>query len=162
MRFTKIMHGEKETHLEWEELVGEHDDVIHSTLKSADTAEDSFGQAMDALIRPVLQLLQLPADYADGLHVSSVSIQHKSELREPDTSRGLVVTARKTLEATNAPLMLHTPHLKESQAEENDIVAEIFGLIEAVETQARRFIDGARVQLDLFDKAGAETVGAEA
>lgn len=155
MRFTKIQHGEKETHLEWEELVGEHNDVIQSTLKSGDTAEAAFGDAMDALVGPVLTLLQLPEEYAGDLHVSSVSIQHGSEIREPDTSRGLVVTARKKIEATNAPFMIHTPHLKEAQGQENDTVAEIFGLLAAIEKEAGRFIDGARAQIDMFDEAEA-------
>lgn len=156
MRFTKIAHGEKETGLEWEEMVGEHDDIIRSSLKSEDTAEEAFANAMDALVPPVLKLLQLPARYAEDMHVTSISVQHGSEIREPDSKRGLVVTARKKIEATNAPFMIHTPHLKEGQADGNDVVAEIFGLLEAIEDQAKRFIDGARAQIDMFDQSKSE------
>jgi len=86
--------------------------------------------------------------------VISVTVTHTNEVQ------GLVITGRRDLEKSNAPLIINTPHYtRESYNEDDESDMGIFSsscgdALDALEKEAMLFVDGKRqqMQLDLDEK----------
>jgi len=116
-------------------------------LVSDDQPEDGFTRALDAFGDVVLRILELPDTYGEGLSVRGVSLSYTDEDR-----MGCVVTCLKELAATDAPLVLNTPHLMEldlDNPEQAAMPAEMEEAIEALCEAAERYVKGHRAQGDL-------------
>jgi hypothetical protein len=155
MRFTKIKSSSKGVHLEWTTPAEKHpDNEVHHKLESDDTPAPEFTEALQHFIPEVLHVLELPTEYAIGLRVTGLSVNY-----EEDDRRGMVVTCLKDLEATNSPLVLNTPHMRELSDEDEDgagfLSDAMLELLAAAEEQAEAFVHGTRMQLDLLAEATA-------
>ena len=164
MRFMKIKYDGEKVRLEWEterkrirQDGSEATDRTQHKLVSDDQPEDGFTRALDAFREVVLRILELPDAYGEGLSVRGVSLSYTDEDR-----MGCVVTCLKELAATDAPLVLNTPHLMEldlDNPEQAAMPAEMEEAIEALCEAAERYVEGHRAQGDLF--AGAEEVAGQ-
>lgn len=148
--FTKIKHKDGEVTLEWNESARK--DRKATILTSTDDPRPEFLHALKAMTAHVLDLCELPADYADGesLRISSVTITDSDVL-----GMGCVVTALKTLSGCPSPLVLNTPHLSVNGSHD-DAPTLRYATIQALETliaEAGKYRDGQRAQLGLFAEA---------
>lgn len=115
----------------------ENHDIPHPDLKAA----------LSAMIPHLRENAELPANWT--LDVISCTITHKHEIQ------GLVITGRRELENSNAPLILNTPHFtQESYNEEDDSGVGVFSsacgeAIDVLEREAIAYVDGKREQLEL-------------
>ncbi|MEK9505196.1 hypothetical protein [Gaopeijia maritima] len=149
MKFTKIKYNPKEPKvtIRWEESRKGGAETLRHGIDSKDRPEPAFIDALEAFIPEVCRLLDLPADYGKGMAVRGVSINHEEDLR-----RGLVITLLKGLLDANAPLIINTPHLRESDGEDSGVFASaaMIKRLDNLERMAQRYIDGHREQSDLF------------
>lgn len=147
MEFTRIKDDGKQVTLKWETVEG--DTVIRHELESRDRPTEAFRAVMASFITPVLDLLQLPPEYADAFSVVSLAINRE----EGDGRLGLVVTCFKKLPDTNAPLVLNTPHLRQyvdGDHPEGKYLPSAFERgIKKAEAAAQLYVNGTREQLTL-------------
>lgn len=146
MEFRKIKHSDK-TELTWTTSAG-GEDVIVATLASYDLPEPEFREAFAALVPHVVQLLELPEDYGEGMKVTSVSIG-----RNDHQGLGVVITALKKISGAKAPLVINTPHVVEIDESGPEMTDALFHAIEELEARAARYVQGHRAQGDLFEEA---------
>lgn len=147
MEFTKVKHHKGTVELEW--ATDSDNDSVRHALRSFDEPEVEFADALQALAPIVCRLLAVPAEYAEGLTVVSVSLSHNES-----QGRGCVVTSLKTLGNFNAPLVLNTPHLPEENEHGPTMPGDMREALDTLEELAIRFRNGQRLQADMF--AGAE------
>ena len=150
-RFTKIKYrtkkGEHAVDLRWEEEQAEGKTAITHHLTSTEAPWASLPSAMTAFVPPVLRLLELDADYEDGLEVVGLSISYGDDGR-----RGLVVTCLKELSSSPAPLVLNTPHLQEAGDDDAPALpAEMERALDNALAAATLFLEGSRAQGSLFE-----------
>lgn len=110
--------------------------------------------ALQALVPDVLDICELPDDYAGGMTVASVSLSYGGDAE----TMGAVITALKALVGARAPLVLNTPHLPSasySDGDEPTLGGETVAKLLDVEGEAFLYVDGDRAQGSLFGKAGA-------
>lgn len=135
--------------LQWGEGREETIAITHH-LSSAEPPAEGFLGALVGLIQPVLALLELPDSYGAGMEVVGVSFTHEEE-----RGRGAVVTCLKSVAGAQSPVVLNTPYLPETAADENSptLPAALASAIEALCDEAERYLDGEREQLDLLTLA---------
>src|SRR5688572_8176909 len=109
MKFTKIKRGDR-VELAWLPACDSENDEREQTLRSYDTPKKEFGEAMDALVPHVLKLLELPAEYGEGLKVTSLSISYQ---KAHDDRMGVVITCLKSIAGAVSPVVFNTPYLAE-------------------------------------------------
>lgn len=121
------------------------------TLRCWEDPDPKLPAAFAALPPQVRDLLELPKTWADGkLKVLSVSFSWS----ESTEVKGASICCRADLDCATSPLIFNTPHLPFAQysagGEQPVMPDELIELLEEVELQARRYLDGARAQEDLF------------
>jgi len=148
MDFQKIKYKDRKTELRWCVRNRETLDETTSELTSTQPPEPAFLLALQALKADVLKLLELPADYGDGMEVTSVSLSYGDDGR-----MGVVVTSLKSLEEANSPLVLNTPHLPELDIDDQNpcMPGPMQQRVRELVALAKRFAQGKRAQQDLFD-----------
>jgi hypothetical protein len=148
--FTKIKSNGKQVVLEWTTPAkgGRTGELIEHRLCSEQPPVQEFTDALDALKVEVGALLEVPAKWALPLRVIGVSIN-----TEEDGRKGYVITALKDLEATNAPAVINTPHLRAQEDDEEQgkfAPASLIELVGEVIERAKDYVGGKRAQLDMF------------
>jgi hypothetical protein len=156
MQFTKIKDDGKRVTLHWFTKQASGTEVHHQ-LEGRERPREAFTAAMAAFIQPVLAVMQLKPEYADGFTVRGLSIN----IEEADGRVGLIATCIKTLADTNGPLVLNTPLMRERMEDDPEggkfMPDEWLKLLETAESEAKAYLDGSREQLDLLQPAGAAT-----
>jgi hypothetical protein len=152
-RFTKIKYDGAKVRIEYEvEREGKEPDEY--SLFSADAPSTSFQAALGALREDVIAICELPADQMDKLHIRGVSISHTNGIM------GACITALKTVQTANAPLVLNSPHLPSAPYSDNPepvLPPETCERLRALMAEAQKYIDGERAQGNLFaDVASSE------
>ena len=119
--------------------------------KFTEEARPELGAAMSGLVGPCLELLELPEWYGDGLRASGLSLSYA------DGVMGATVTLQKTLKDAPAPLIMNTPHLPQEPYSDGGacLPGELSDAIELVVDEAKRYLQGERRQMDLFDPGAA-------
>ena len=150
MDFSKIKWNKGEVQLTWTTEKGK--DAVRHELTSADLPAPELEGAFNALIAPVLKLLELPPEYRTGMRAVSVSIT-----RQIDDNRGAVVTCLKEIDGATSPLVLNTPYVPELPNGEGgpSMPGDLRDAIYEVEVQAERYANGQRAQQEMF----AESTG---
>jgi hypothetical protein len=150
VKFTKVKRNPKsyDITLSWvtETLGG---DVVESSLHSADLPRPEFIDAMQAFRNHVLDICELPADYAADLVVTGISLSENDS-----QGRGIVVTAQKTVARAAAPVIINTPHVPEINEHGASLRAAAMDAIDTLVTEARLFQQGTRAQADMFAEEG--------
>lgn len=153
MPFTKIKYNPDKAgvELEWQNTA--KSDTTESRLTSPDKPLPAFVDAMQAFRMYVMHICRFGDGFDVDLTVVGVSISHSES-----QGRGLVVTALKKLAATQAPLVINTPHLPEVAEHGPTLPAFALELLDEMERQANRYRDRERMQRDAFagDAADAE------
>lgn len=153
IRFKKIKKtSDDKIHIEYEKKneLGGWDEY---SMKSAEEPHPSFERALDDLAPHVETVCEMPeGDYqAHSYKVRGVSFSYGGQL---DT-KGVTITAARTLLHSNSPLVLNTPHMieepygegsDETQVMSSDMLIDIGRL----ENEARDYMDGKRAQMDMF------------
>jgi len=153
-RLTKVRYDEKKVEIHFERMrLGETDEFA---LKCSDAPLIDFTQALDALAEHIVTMIGVPRTWKLGLKVRGVTFSYAGE----NDTMGAVITALKTLETTLGPLVVNTPHATvEPYNAEGDpsrcLTADCVKALRALETQAWRYVDGIRVQGDIFADADA-------
>lgn len=147
MRFSKIKWDGKAVILRWTTRENGGETEVHHELESRQQPHPDFTAAIAAFVMPVLDLLELPPEYAHSFSVVGLSLNE-----EDDGRGGIVVTCFKKLAETNAPLVLNTPHLREAGDEPEGLFmpSHWLKLIETAEKAAEQFVKGQREQLSLL------------
>ena len=116
------------------------------TMRSNDVPETEFLDALQALATDVADLCELCPECATGIVVQGVSLSYGGE----DGVMGATITALRTLDSANSPLVLNTPHKPES-ADDKDktpvLSCECVDHIDLLEIATWRYVDGNRAQL---------------
>lgn len=153
MRIDKIKTSGDAVYIEWSEK--DPTGITTHTLDCKHRALPEFYLKRNALADPVLDLLELPSKYGEGLEVRSVSFDFTDEGKT--SIMGAVITAVKRLK-TKKCIVLNTPHATDLPIGENSELAaclttECVTILRAWQSEAARYIRGERAQLDLFKKA---------
>lgn len=113
-----------------------------------------FINAMAALGKHVIQVLDLPEDYENGLKVQSVAISQNET-----QGRGVVVTSLKYLEGISAPFVMNTPHLHQDLSDngKSKVPFELDCALDVLVQEARLYLGGKSSQLDMFEGDQPET-----
>src|SRR5438309_1841834 len=114
MAFKKIKLADGVVTLELEEKPSAQREE-QRVVTSREAPHPDFVEAFAAFIPVVIDLCELPEDYADGLTVRSASLSLDEE-----GNRGIVVTSLKKLSKVPAPLVLNTPHVSERETPNGD------------------------------------------
>lgn len=136
----------------YEELRNQKWDQI--SLKCHDQARVEFYQALDQLKPCVLEICELkdawPED--DTLTISGISYSYTNEIL------GATITALKSLDASNSPLVINTPFktavpYSESGDWEVCFTEEQTAALETMAEEALKYAEGERAQKSLFEVA---------
>jgi hypothetical protein len=125
------------------------------SLTCSEKALPSFYQAVQDLVPHVIEMCELPADYAERIIVRGVSVSYGGEAEV----MGATITAQMTLMKSNCPLNLNTPHkasdsYSESDADPNQLLSDnCIAALKALYRECERYIDGERAQGKLFPAA---------
>lgn len=145
-RFTKIKYDGLKVRIEYEvEREGSEPDEY--SLFSADAPATSFQAALTALREDVIAICELPAEQIDKLHIRGVSLSHTNGIL------GACITALKSVETANAPLVLNTPHLPSAPYSDNPepvLSPETRERLVLLMAEAQKYVDGERAQANLF------------
>lgn len=148
---SKIRITKKGASVEYlEEANGGHK---RTTYTSKESPLPDLPAALAAFRPYVLDLCELPRDWAETLVITTLSI------REPDENglRGLIVHFHRGMEKANGRVMLSaTPFLPECGDETSDNIKTLddatLALITAAESAAARYVDGQHgEQIDAFE-----------
>lgn len=154
LRFTKIKYDGSKVRLEYEKVRkdGDPDEFV---LHSSDKPDPAFDAALQALAVDVVTICELIPSDTERLKVRGVTLTHTNDIL------GVVVTALKTLNTSNAPMVINTPHLpSESYSDNEDEPTTPTGMWErlvVLEAEALRYLNGERAQGDLFAEATSES-----
>ncbi|GJG88753.1 hypothetical protein tb265_39340 [Gemmatimonadetes bacterium T265] len=157
-RFKKIKFDGATVTLEWTDGGRKWEKV--EVFTGRELPHPDFTAALAACVPVVLDLLELPDEYAHGMTVRGVSLSVDDEGHE-----GAVVTCLKALDAVPAPLVLNTPHVstRENAEGEPSMPDALGDALETIKREAQCYLAGGkRAQADLFSDAeidAAEAAG---
>lgn len=160
MRFSKIKSAKQGVELQWETVSGA---VKTSTdLQSPDEPRKEFTDAMQAFVPFVMDLLDLPDSWREGLEITTLSISEEKK----ESRRGLIVTCvRRVDKANDRTVLINTPYMRErfdeDKGEKGYLSAKDMLHLEEAEAEAQRYLGGERAQPTLFpETAAADPVAA--
>jgi len=124
-------------------------------VKYKDDPRPEFRETMTSLIPPVLELLELPADYDEGMTATGISLSWTEGIM------GAVVTLQKEIAGAHAPVVINTPHLPEAPygegADDSCLLSgELVDGLRDCMREAEAYIRGQRAQMDLFAGNGKD------
>ena len=124
------------------------------TLKCADRPLPGFDEALLALRQTVIDICEFTNEDPEKYEVFGVSFSWT------DGVMGAVISAKKTLLDSNAPLCINTPH-KPSEAysegadDSNLLGSSAVTALENLIEEAIKYVDGNRAQGNLFEQKAA-------
>jgi hypothetical protein len=152
-RLLKFKTGSSRTEVlaQYEIDRGNPDDGMDKiTLESSEMPSMAVIGALQAMARHMVDIAELPADWLDDLTIIGVTVTHTNDVQ------GLVITATRKLENSNAPLVLNTPHFtrcsyNEDPVDDKGIFSGDCGDdLDALEKLVFAYVDGGeRTQLTL-------------
>lgn len=138
MHFSKIKSDGKTVELVWSTV--ERTDTIEHRLSSGEPPRRELKEALADFVPQVLRMLELPDSYEHGLLVTGLTIKDGKD----DDGRALIVTCQKSIDDSDAPLILNTPLIPGAD------VGALSSLVDQAEDAAENYRVGRRAQGDLF------------
>jgi len=165
LQVNKIQIKGEKIHLEYSKRIpkGNGEELVDDyTMTCSEAPLPDFHRVLQSLKEYVVEICELPDNYADGIKVTGVSFTHDDE------SWGAVMSAVKTLKSSNTPFNIHTPWKEASHefqaptksAGENKILLSknCTKSLELLREHCFRYIDGERAQVTLpFETKGKRT-----
>ena len=153
MKIRKVKYDGSTVTVIWE-VEGTSGDKTRSELESTQQPEPELVDALERLLDDVLELCELPSGYRQGMRVTGLSVTWAAG-EDPDVTRmGVVVTCMRSLKHANGPLVLNTPYVSEPNEKMPDdpkaISDDMHAHVMEVLLHARRFVEGARAQRNLY------------
>lgn len=150
-RITKVKYDGERVQVAYEVIHG-NGTVDRYTLDCEQEPEPSFTDALQKLVAHVVDLCEFAREYAFGLKTRGVTYTYGGKGGDV---MGAVVTCLKTLQAVPSPLVVNTPHQTEAPLSEDGdpsicMTLEYAESLRIVQSEAARYVDGARAQMDLF------------
>lgn len=156
-RILKVKFGSDEKHVFEYEVSKDVERTVVDELsfKSKEKALPAFYEAMQDLSEHVCEICELPKEMASEIKVIGVSFSYE----EKSDVMGAVITATRTLKHSNSPMLINTPFkpsdfYNEDEAATKDpallLSQECVEALHTMEDEAIRYIDGERLQTDLF------------
>lgn len=146
MNITKVRLKRSAVAIEWTTDTGSH------AISEKERPLPSFVKAVEALAPLLIQILHLPASYAEKLTPTGITISTKQDVQL------VTITAQKDLPECHSPFNLATPlrfleHPKEEGSYSPALADRDVCLINAVVAEAKRYVAGERAQGNLpFNK----------
>ena len=122
------------------------------SLTCSEKALPSFYAAIQALAPHVIEMCELPQDYAERIIIRGVSVSYGGEAEV----MGATITAQMALMKSNCPLSLNTPHKASDSysggdADLNQLLSrDCIMALRTLYAECDRYIDGERAQGKLF------------
>jgi len=134
------------------------------TFESTDAPLPELNAALQKMVDHVVAIAEFPVGWRGDIKIIGVTCTYSNDVQ------GLVITARRELENSNAPLIVNTPHFtREPYNEDSEDDIGIFSSecgddLDALEVQVFGYVDGDRAQkqLDFGDGTFVGTKEAEA
>lgn len=122
------------------------------SMSCVEKGEPALYLSLHELRQDVIEMCELPKDYTDRITVKGVSFSYGGEKEV----MGATISAAMTLEYSNCPLNLNTPHKASDSYNDNE--ADVKQLLSgdcverllALQKAAERYVDGVRAQGNLF------------
>ena len=148
MKITKVKYDGSRVRIEW--TIGDTDDPDKHSLDCRQAPKQEFVNALTALVPSVVAICELPDDYVVGIEIRGVSFSWAKDIM------GATITALKTLNDSDAPLVLNSPHkpsepYSETGDNRNCLSAATVVALEEVLMEAERYVEGERAQGSLFE-----------
>lgn len=145
---TKVKVKAEGVEIRYSEKAGKVDKEV--VFKCTEEPNPEFSLAMAQLVADVYSILELEADWCpQRMKITGVSFS----MSEETGVEGAVITGQVELETANAPFCFNTPHIPFDQYSEGGtapIMPEsTIRNLEVVRTEALRYIEGKRAQLEL-------------
>lgn len=154
---TKVKYEGSKVHIEYE--VVKDNGIDEFSLTCREEPRPEFKAALDGLAPTVAEGIEIPEltdakglkKYVKTLEVRGVSFSYSNGIM------GAVITALKTLENCNSPLVINTPHKPSSPYSQGDPSAEDKCLspaavkeLKKLQEEAEKYIAGERAQGEMF------------
>ena len=157
MRITKVKDDTDKVVIQYEHEAPNGRRDKH-TLECAEAPTPELRDALQALAPHVVDICELPEEYANRLSIRGVAFSYGGELE----TMGATITALAKLATSNAPLVLNTPHKpSDSYAEGGDttmcLSSDCITALTVLQEQAIGYVNGNRTQLEFDMSGGAET-----
>lgn len=149
-RIVKFKHKPKDSYIFIKYEYDNNAYVDTVTIESHDEPHADLPRALQAFADHVATLVEFPMEYREGIEVIGVTWTWSNDIR------GCVITARKDLEGSNAPLIINTPNFTEEPYNEDDetgmnlLASQQIEALDRLEKEVFAFVDGKRAQGDLF------------
>lgn len=113
------------------------------TLESTEPPRKELRDALQKMVDHVVDLCELPPSWREDMTVRSVTVTHNDV-------DGLVITALRDLDNSNAPMVVNTPHFTRSGRDENQepgiYSCDCGRDLDELERLALEYADGRRQQ----------------
>jgi hypothetical protein len=158
MRFKKIKYDKGKIRLEYE-VKNKNGGWDEFSLACADEPKPEFQETLQALKEDVIEMCELPEDYLSRIRVTGVSFSYGGD----DEIMGATVISQMILHHSNVALNLNTPHkpsapYSESGDETQLLSDNCIDHLGCLEREAKEYIQGIRVQGNLFNLKAGESV----
>jgi len=152
-QITKVKYDGSKVQVAWEEdtPIGKNEFF----LKCSDAPRADFSVALQLLKKYVTQIIEIPEEnqnkWIENLEIRGVSFSWTNNVM------GAVITALKTLEKSNSPLVINTPHkTAEPYSPGGDVgnllSEECVDALKDVIFEAEEYIGGKRAQQTMLEK----------
>ena len=145
MDFIKIKVSKQRVHLEYTDR--KDDNYSDYSLDSPDDALLSFSQSIKALREDYLKLLELPTDseYLERVDIHTINIAYKGASMD----RSVIISAN--IRTSTGSYNVNSPLKALDLAEDNSVSVEFNQRIQKIINEAQKFLDGHRIQGNLFE-----------
>lgn len=144
LEVTRVRYRGAGLEVQWRTSPRDGESIVHE-LASDEPPEPEFIEALMKLVPPLLRLLGLSQEWAEGLVPQTITCKYE------ENGWGVVITSMKRLEGINAPLVINTPYLAERGETTREIPHDLERAVNRVLYRAERYVQGHREQASLFE-----------
>ena len=157
MRIDKIATKGDEVYIEYSEQTPAGPNVF--TLDCNQRGLPELYHKLNQLSDHVIELMELPDDYTDELQVRTVNFKYV-EVKKGGEIMGAIITSVKKLKSGHS-VVLNTPFATElpmgGGTNYTGCLSEVcVNVLRGLEIEAQKYINGERVQMELFKKETAK------
>jgi len=162
MKIHKVKSKKNAITIKYDVTNGQTGDPDEFSFTCHDRALPAFYEEFVRLAPQVCDICEFPDDYEANLTVVGVSFSY-TETKDGEVM-GAVITALKKLDGANSPLVINTPYLPSQSMSDSKSASMSDGkvlpddcirVLEDLQVEAERYIQGKRAQTEMFTEAAA-------